>query len=66
MKSNQQASTMVDRMIMVAIIGVLVAVAVPAYGDHTAHAKAAQASTQVDGHNMSPTELYISLTTGYL
>jgi len=66
MKSNQQATTMVERMIMVAFIGILGAVAIPAYGDYTAHAKAVQASTQVDGFNMSPRELYVSLTTGYL
>lgn len=66
MKSNQQGLTMFGQMIMVAFIGVLVAVANPAHGDYIAHAKAAQASTQVGGLNMSPTELYVSLTTGYL
>jgi Tfp pilus assembly protein PilE len=66
MKNNQQGLTMFGQMIMVAFIGVLVAVANPAHGDYIAHAKTAQASPQPDGLNMSPTELYTSLTTGYM
>jgi Tfp pilus assembly protein PilE len=65
MKSNQKGLTMFNQMIMVAFIGILPAVMIPAYGDYSAHAKATQVSTQLDGQNMSSTELYISLTTGY-
>jgi type IV pilus assembly protein PilA len=64
MKNIQQGLTMVDRMVMIAFIGILAAVAIPAYGDYTVHAKAAQASIQLEGLNMSPTQHYISLTTG--
>jgi Tfp pilus assembly protein PilE len=66
MQSNQQGLTMFGQMIMVAFIGILVAVAIPAHGDYIAHADTAQASSRLDGANMSPRELYTSLTTGYL
>jgi len=65
MKHLERGLTIVDRTIMIALIGILAAVAIPANGDYIFHTKAAQAPT-VHGVNMSPTELYISLTTGYL
>ncbi len=65
MKNINRGLTMVDRTIMVAFIGILAAVVVPARGDYIVHAKVAQAPA-VNEVDMSPTELYISLTTGYL
>jgi hypothetical protein len=60
MKNIQQGFTMVDRMIMVAFIGILAAVAIPAYGDYSVHAKAAQASTHSNGLNLPMTEIYMT------
>src|SRR4030067_3697153 len=47
-------------MIVVAIIGILAAVAIPAYGDYTARAQAAEAFTLMDGFKTPLTELYTS------
>src|SRR4030067_3784386 len=47
-------------MIVVGIIGILSAVAIPAYGDYTARAQAAEAFTLMDGLKTPLTELYTS------
>ena len=47
-------------MIVVAIIGILAAVAIPAYGDYTARAQAAEGFTLMDGLKTPLTELYTS------
>ena len=47
-------------MIVVAIIGILVAVAIPAYGDYTARAQVAEAFTLIDGFKTPLTELWTS------
>ena len=62
MKNVLKNSTLVDRMIMVAFIGILAAVAIPAYGEYSMHTKAAQASTYSNGSNLPMTEIY--MTTG--
>ncbi|KKO46205.1 hypothetical protein WG68_05370 [Arsukibacterium ikkense] len=60
MKRVQQGFTLIELMIVVAIIGILAAVALPAYQDYTVRAKLAEVITQAGAHRGSVTEYYQS------
>ena len=58
MKSVQQGFTLIELMIVVAIIGILAAVAIPAYQDYTARAQVSEAMTSMSSLKTTITEIY--------
>ncbi|MCW1719997.1 pilin [Pseudoalteromonas sp. A3] len=60
MTQKQQGFTLIELMIVVAIIGILAAVALPAYQDYTIRAKMAEVLVQAGAHKNSVVEFYQS------
>lgn len=58
MRKLSNGFTLIELMIVVAIIGVLAAVAIPSYQDYSARAQAADAFTLMDGLKVPMAELY--------
>ena len=58
MNTMQKGFTLIELMIVVAIIGILAAVALPAYQDYTAKAKGANAVASLAGQKVKVAEAY--------
>ena len=61
-RSMQKGFTLIELMIVVAIIGILAAVALPAYSDYTKKAKMSEVILAASGCRTSVTEAYQSAT----
>ena len=58
MKKNMQGFTLIELMIVVAIIGILAAIALPAYRDYTSKSKIANAVASIAGDKIKVAENY--------
>ncbi|UZP75405.1 pilin [Candidatus Paraluminiphilus aquimaris] len=57
-ETAQKGFTLIELMIVVAIIGILAAVALPAYNDYTARARVAEAASVAQGYKTAFAEYY--------
>jgi type IV pilus assembly protein PilA len=60
MKKFNQGFTLIELMIVVAIVGILAAIAIPAYQDYTVRSKISEAMTALAAAKTSISESYIS------
>jgi len=60
MKKLNQGFTLIELMIVVAIVGILAAIAIPAYQDYTVRSKISEAMTALAAAKTSISESYIS------
>ena len=60
MNKTQQGFTLIELMIVVAIIGILAAIAIPAYQDYTIRAKVSEGVNMAAAAKTSVSEYYIS------
>jgi len=58
MKRNQQGFTLIELMIVVAIIAILAAIAIPLYLNYTAQAEGSEATTLMDGAKTAVVSYY--------
>ena len=58
MKSMQKGFTLIELMIVVAIIAILAAIAIPAYQDYLVRSQVSEASTLADGSKTAISEFY--------
>jgi type IV pilus assembly protein PilA len=61
MKSMQKGFTLIELMIVVAIIAILTAIALPAYQDYTIRSKVTETMVQMDAAKLAVTETAASL-----
>ena len=59
MKTMQKGFTLIELMIVVAIIGILAAIAIPAYQDYTVRAKVSEAVVMLSGAATASTDWYV-------
>lgn len=61
MKKNMQGFTLIELMIVIAILGILLAIAIPAYQDYTVRAKVSEAMTMAAPAKLAVAETASSL-----